>query len=81
MHVAYASRHWAYPPPIASISVNTAVARAFDARDAPTTEFADAARAVLAGLCVAPRTTFDDAARDTVALRPDDDAVDDTGAI
>ena len=45
------------------------MARAFDARDAPTTEFVAAARAVDAGLCVAPRTTFDAAARAVVALR------------
>ncbi len=63
---------------MAEISVKTAVARAVDARDAPTTELVDAARAVLAGLCVAPRTTFDDATRDVVALRA---AVADVGII
>ena len=77
--MAYASRHWAYPPPIAEISLNTAVARAFDARDPPTTVFVVPARAVDAGVCAA-RTTFDAAARDTVALRADA-ALADVGAV
>ena len=64
--MAYASRHWAYPPPITDISVNTAVARAVPARAKPTTEFVAPARAVVG---VAPRTTFVDAARAFVALR------------
>ena len=45
MHVAYASRHSAYPPPIFDISSNTAVARAIDARDAPVVALRAALRA------------------------------------
>jgi len=75
MHVAYASRHVAYPPPILEISLNTAVARAAAARDT----VADADRA---GVMAARDTDVADravtgvaAARDAVA----DDARAETG--
>jgi len=68
MHVAYASRQAAYPPPIVDISSNTAVARAVAARETLT------GVALRAGdVPVALRTTLDDAARPTVACAAESD--------
>jgi hypothetical protein len=72
IHVAYASRQAAYPPPIFEISVNTAVARArAPARANPELETFIPARAlfVAARETVAPRATFAVPERDTVAPR------------
>ena len=73
MHVAYASRQVAYPPPILEISSNTAVARATPAREPARATFValradDAVPVVVAERTTPERTTFDDdAARETFA--------------
>ena len=75
IHVAYASRHSAYPPPMAEISVNISVGRAIDARAEPTTVLRDALRATPVECPDAPvdivalRTTEPDVAARDVAAR------------
>ena len=66
MHVEYASRQVAYPPPIFDTSSNTAVARAVAARDIVATEEALRAGDTTEWL-IALRTTLEEAARDVAA--------------
>ena len=69
MHVAYASRQVAYPPPIFEMSVNTAVARAVPARDCALRETFVALRAFDAfAVATALRAAFAGTAERTVVV-------------